>query len=202
MVPEAALSLYVLYLALAFGVRTLVHLRRTGSSGFSGISGRPGSAEWIGGVLFVVALVAGLAAPILQLAGVLGPIDALDGEMGHAAGLGLFGGGMVTTLVAQFAMGDSWRIGVDEGERTELVTSGPFQSVRNPIFAGMIPVGIGLALLAPNVVAIVAVVALIAALEIQTRLVEEPYLLRTHGDDYARYASQVGRFFPLVGRLR
>lgn len=200
--PEAALSLYVLYLALAFGVRTLVHLRRTGSSGFRGISGRPGSAEWTGGVLFVVALVAGLAAPILQLAEVLDPIAALDGEMGHAAGLGLFGGGMVTTLVAQFAMGDSWRIGVDESERTELVTSGPFQSVRNPIFAGMIPVGVGLALLAPNVVAIVAVVALIAALEIQTRLVEEPHLLRTHGEEYARYARQVGRFFPLVGRLR
>jgi len=200
--PEAALSLYVLYLALAFGVRTAVHLRRTGATGFSGISGRPGSAEWIGGVLFVVALVAGLAAPILQLAGVLGPIDALDGEMGHAAGLGLFGGGLVTTLVAQFAMGDSWRIGVDESDRTDLVTTGPFSSVRNPIFAGMIPVGVGLALLAANVVAIVAVVALIAALEIQTRLVEEPYLLRAHGEAYRSYAAQVGRFFPLVGRLR
>ena len=200
--PEAALSLYVLYLVLAFGVRTLVHLRRTGATGFSGISGSPGSAEWLGGVLFVVALVAGLAAPILQLAGVLDPIEALDGEMGYAAGLGLYGGGLVTTLVAQFAMGDSWRIGVDERDRTELVTSGPFSSVRNPIFAGMIPVGVGLALLAPNVVAVVAVVALIAALEIQTRLVEEPYLLRAHGDEYARYAARVGRFFPLVGRLR
>ena len=200
--PEAALSLYLLYLFLAFGVRSLVHLRRTGSSGFSGISGRPGSAEWVGGVLFVVALVMGLAAPILQLADVIEPIDALDGEMAQAAGLGLFGGGMVTTLVAQFAMGDSWRIGVNETDRTELVTTGPFQSVRNPIFAGMIPVAIGLALLAPNVVAIVAVVALIAALEIQTRLVEEPYLLRTHGQAYATYAAKVGRFFPLVGRLR
>lgn len=200
--PEAALSLYVLYLALAFGIRTLVHLRRTGSTGFSGISGRPGSAEWIGGVLFVVALVAGVAAPLLQLAGALDPIGPLDGEMGHAAGLGLFGGGLVTTLVAQFAMGDSWRIGVDESDRTDLVTTGPFSSVRNPIFAGMIPAGIGLALLAPNVVAIVAVVALVAALEIQTRLVEEPYLLRAHGEAYRHYAARVGRFFPLVGRLR
>ena len=200
--PAAALSLYFLYLALAFGIRTLVHLRRTGSTGFSGISGRPGSAEWIGGVLFVVALVTGMAAPLLQLAGGLDPIGPLNGELGHAAGIGLFGGGLVTTLVAQFAMGDSWRIGVDEGERTDLVTTGPFSSVRNPIFAGMIPVGIGLALLAPNVVAIVAVVALVAALEIQTRLVEEPYLLRAHGDAYRQYAARVGRFFPLVGRLR
>ena len=31
--------------------------------------------------------------------------------------------------------------------------------------------------------------------------VEEPYLLRTHGDEYRRYASRVGRFVPGVGRL-
>ena len=66
---------------------------------------------------------------------------------------------------------------------------------------GMIPAGLGIALLVPSVVAILAVVLLVAALEIQTRLVEEPYLLATHGDEYAGYASRVGRFFPLVGRL-
>jgi protein-S-isoprenylcysteine O-methyltransferase Ste14 len=197
-----ALAFYALFLLLAFGLRTLVHLRRTGSSGFSGISGRPGSAEWTGGVLFVVAIVLGAAAPALDLAGVLDPIGALDGELGHAAGGGLFFGGFCATLLAQVAMGDSWRIGVDESDRTELVTGGPFAAVRNPIFSGMIPVAIGLALLVPNVVALLAVVALVAALEIQTRLVEEPYLLRTHGDAYRSYAARAGRFLPLVGRLR
>jgi ABC-type nickel/cobalt efflux system permease component RcnA len=34
-------------------------------------------------------------------------------------------------------MGASWRIGVDEGERTTPVTTGPFGLVRNPIFAAM-----------------------------------------------------------------
>ena len=183
-------------------MRTAVHHRRTGSSGFIGISGRPGSSEWVGGVLFVVAIVLGLLAPILQLAGAIDPIAALDGEIAQAAGIGLYGGGAMTTIVAQFAMGDSWRIGVDERERTDLVTTGPFSAVRNPIYAGMIPVSLGLALLVPNVVAIAAFVALLAALQIQTRLVEEPYLLRTHGDAYSGYASRVGRFFPFVGRLR
>ena len=46
-----ALVLYGLYLALAFVLRTALHRRRTGRSGFSGISGAPGSAEWLGGVL-------------------------------------------------------------------------------------------------------------------------------------------------------
>jgi hypothetical protein len=40
-----ALALFALYLALAFGARTFLQLRRTGSSGFKGISGHPGSAE-------------------------------------------------------------------------------------------------------------------------------------------------------------
>ena len=200
--PVAALVLYGLFLAVAFVARTVIQLRRTGSSGFRGISGRPGSAEWIGGVLFAVAMVLAPVAPLLDLAGVLDPVGALDGEFGHAAGIGLFFGGFVTTVVAQAAMGESWRIGVDESERTALVTGGPFAYVRNPIFSGMIPVAFGLALLVPNVVALVAVVALVVALEIQTRLVEEPYLLRTHGEAYRGYASRAGRFLPFVGRLR
>jgi protein-S-isoprenylcysteine O-methyltransferase Ste14 len=38
-------------------------------------------------------------------------------------------------------------------------------------------------------------------LELQVRLVEEPYLIRTHGDEYRAYAARVGRFVPGVGRL-
>lgn len=64
------------------------------------------------------------------------------------------------------------------------------------------PASLGLALLVPNLVAVVAFLALGIALELQTRVVEEPYLLRTHGRSYADYAAKVGRFFPGVGRLR
>lgn len=197
-----ALLFLAVYLLLAFGARSIVQKARTGSTGFKGISGEVGSIEWIGGVLFAVALALGALAPVLDLAGVLGPVDALDTETVQAAGGGLFFGGLISTVLAQAAMGDSWRIGVDHDERTELVTDGPFSYVRNPVFAGMIPAGLGIALLVPSVVAILAVVLLVAALEIQTRMVEEPYLLRAHGDDYAAYASRVGRFFPGVGRLK
>lgn len=196
-----ALLFLAAYLLLCFGARSAVQKARTGSTGFKGISGEVGSVEWTGGVLFAVALVLGALAPILDLAGILGPIDALNTEVAHAAGGGLFFGGLLSTVLAQAAMGDSWRIGVDHAERTELVTDGPFSYVRNPVFAGMIPAGIGIALLVPSVVAIVGVVLLVAALEIQTRMVEEPYLLEAHGDEYAGYASRVGRFFPGVGRL-
>jgi protein-S-isoprenylcysteine O-methyltransferase Ste14 len=196
-----ALGLYTLYLALAFGLRTWLQLRRTGESGFKGISGRPGSLEWTAGVLFAVALAIGVAAPILDVADVLEPLDALDSAGFRATGVALFAVGLTATLYAQIAMGESWRIGVDEEEQTDLVTSGPFATVRNPIFAAMLPTSIGLALVVPNAVAIVGVAALLVALEIQVRLVEEPYLLRAHGAAYREYAARVGRFVPGLGRL-
>ena len=61
-----AIGLHVLYLALAFGGRTLLQLRSTGSRGFKGISGRPLLAEWTGGALFVGAFLLGLAARLLR----------------------------------------------------------------------------------------------------------------------------------------
>jgi protein-S-isoprenylcysteine O-methyltransferase Ste14 len=196
-----ALVLYALYLGLAFGLRSLIQLRRTGSAGFHGVGGRPGSAEWLAGVGFTVALLLGLAAPVLALLGLVEPVPALDATAVHAAGLLLATTGIAATFYAQVAMGTSWRIGVEEGERTELVTAGPFALVRNPIFAAMLPTGVGLTLLVPSWVAFAGLVGLALALELQVRVVEEPYLLRSHGEAYARYAARVGRFVPGIGRL-
>lgn len=197
-----ALLAYVAYLALAFGLRTAIHLRRTGSSGFEGISGRPGSAEWLAGVLFVVAIAVGFAAPLLALTELVEPIAALDTTAVHVAGIASFALGLAGTLAAQVAMGDSWRIGVEAGATTDLVVEGPFALVRNPVFAAMLPASAGLALMVPSVVALAGLAALVVALELQVRVVEEPYLRRVHGSAYAGYAARVGRFLPGVGRLR
>ena len=97
-------------------------------------------------------------------------------------------------------MGSSWRIGVDPAESTALVTQGPFAWVRNPIFSGMLPTSLGLALMVPSWLAIVGFVALAIALQLQVRVVEEPHLRRVHSDSYARYEARVGRFVPGLGR--
>ncbi len=201
MTAELALALYVVYGGLTFGVRTLVQIRRTGSRGFHGVGGRPGSAEWFAGVGFVVALAVGFTAPLLALLDVVEPIAALDVTPLHVAGVALAVAGIATTFAAQVAMGTSWRIGVDPGERTALVTTGPFALVRNPIFAAMLPTALGLTLMVPSWIALVGLVGLVLALELQVRAVEEPYLLAVHGDAYATYAARVGRFVPGVGRL-
>ncbi len=65
----------------------------------------------------------------------------------------------------------------------------------------MIPTAIGLALMVPSIVAIAAVFALAVALELQVRVVEEPYLLSAQGRPYRDYAARTGRFVPKVGRL-
>lgn len=173
----------------------------TGDSGWRArrLPGQTASLEWWAGRLFVVALLVGLAAPLADLAGV-DPIGALSADLVAYAGIATASSGVLLMLAAQLSMGDSWRIGVDETESTELVTDGAFRIVRNPIFTAMLVTAVGLALMVPNVIAVAGLIALIAALEFQVRGVEEPYLTRVHGQRYVQYAGRVGRFVPALGR--
>jgi hypothetical protein len=107
---------------------------------------------------------------------------------------------VVATLGAQMSMGDSWRIGADKNERTGLVTGGAFGLAPNPIFSAMLLTAVGLASMVPNVLASVGSAALVVALELQVRGVEEPYLHTVHGETYAASRLRVGRFIPRVGR--
>ncbi|HEY8514119.1 MAG TPA: isoprenylcysteine carboxylmethyltransferase family protein [Candidatus Binatia bacterium] len=198
--PVLALVGFVLFALLAFGWRTWVHWRRTGSSGFRGFSGRAGSLERFAGLLFAVAIAAAPLAAVLDLTGTLTRVALLDTTLARVVGLVAYALGVAGTLWSQLAMGDSWRIGVDPSERTTLVTRGPYRSVRNPIFSFMVLAVAGLALLTPNVLALAAVAALIVAVEIQVKKVEEPYLERTHGDAYRAYRARTGRFVPGIGR--
>jgi len=110
--------------------------------------------------------------------------------------------GIFATVYAQLDMGDSWRIGVDPGETTTLVRTGVFGWVRNPIFTAMITFGFGIALVTPSLVALAGFLLLVATIELQVRIIEEPYLLTVHGDDYRSYLTNVGRFMPGVGVSR
>jgi len=141
----------------------------------------------------------GLRHGVLLADETLEPIDALDRTAIQVAGAALAGAGIALTVMAQFAMGDSWRVGVDPDERTSLVTGGLFSIVRNPIYTGLVATFAGIALLAPNVLTIGGELLLIAAVELETRLLEEPYLARVHGREYTDYC---GRFVPGLGRLR
>ena len=197
----AALVLSCLYLVLTFGVRVAIQLRRTGSTGLLGFDRDLGALGLFAEALFVLALAMAGSAPILALLGVLEPVPALDGVVGNTIGLVIAVVGIAFTFGAQLAMGDEWRVGVDPEERHGLVTDGPFGLVRNPIYSAMLPTVFGFVLMVPSAIAIAGFVALVVALELQVRVVEEPYLLNAHGDAYATYAARVGRFVPGFGLL-
>ena len=124
--------------------------------------------------LLVVGLVAGADA-------VLGPWSLAGAAVAVAA--------VVLVAVAQLQMGSSWRIGVDLGERTELVRTGLYTEIRNPIYTGMVAFAVGQALLLPSGWTVAAVVAMTVGVQIQVRAVEEPYLVVAHGPAFARWAS-------------
>ncbi len=109
--------------------------------------------------------------------------------------------GVSLTLAAQLGMGSAWRIGVNDTEQTNLVTDGLFALVRNAIFTAMGLTGLGLTLMVPNMVAVIGFVALLLALELQVRVVEEPYLRALHGHTYTQYQAITGRFLPALGTV-
>ena len=132
--PVVALVLFAVFGLLGFGWRSWLQRRRTGSTGFHGVSGRVGSVEWFAGVGFVVAMAAAVFAPALQLAGLVSPLSFLHAPWIQLTGIVLAVVGIAATVYAQIDMGDSWRIGVDPTETTTLVRQGVFGFVRNPIF--------------------------------------------------------------------
>ena len=71
-----------------------------------------------------------------------------------------------------------------------------FGLVRNPIYTAMLIFEFGIALLAVNFVTIAGFLLAFAALELQVRRVEEPYLLAKHDATYRDYIGRVGRFSP------
>jgi protein-S-isoprenylcysteine O-methyltransferase Ste14 len=202
MIALTALAVLLLWLLVAFGLRSIVQRRRTGDAGWRSPGGQRGTLQWWSRTIIGFgAVAAGLAAPVADLAG-LPTVAVLDRTWLRLAGLALAVAAAAATFAAQVAMGASWRIGVDESERTALVTAGPFRLVRNPIFTAAIGVLAGVALAVPNLIALAGLAAAVFGVQVQVRRIEELYLLRAHGNAYRRYAARVGRFVPGVGRLR
>jgi protein-S-isoprenylcysteine O-methyltransferase Ste14 len=199
---KLAAAMLVVFLVLTLFVRVAIQLRQTGTTGLIGLRKGAGPLEWISGLLFLGGMAMAIFSLQLVLQDDLDTISAIDVDGVHAVGIALAATGGIAVFAAQLGMGASWRIGVSDDQGTALVTGGWFRLCRNPIYAAMIVGWTGFGLMVPTWLAFAAVVVIAVALELQVRVVEEPYLLRTHGDEYRRYGAGVGRFLPGVGRLR
>jgi protein-S-isoprenylcysteine O-methyltransferase Ste14 len=109
-------------------------------------------------------------------------------------GWGLLLLSLVLVWVAQSHMANSWRIGIDVNNKTELVTSGLFAYSRNPVFLGIMIANVGLFLTIPNAFTLLIISLSVVSINTQIRL-EEVFLENSHGKEYQEYLNQVRRWF-------
>lgn len=114
------------------------------------------------------------------------------GDAMRWAGTVLMGFATLWTGYAQFAMGNSWRIGIP-GEAPPLRTDAAFAVSRNPIFLGMLVFVMGLTIWSPTAVTLTLLAATYMSLEVQIRS-EEAFLERAHGAAYRAYRARVRRW--------
>jgi len=115
-------------------------------------------------------------------------------------GLLLIWGAQTVIFTAQYQMGKTWRMCIDE-EQKDLVTGGLFSLSRNPIYACTVVITMGVFLLSPAPWSLWLISNAMIFVSIQARL-EEQFLLESHGETYRHYAQKVGRFVPGLGYIK
>lgn len=92
-------------------------------------------------------------------------------------------------------MGRDWRMAVAVGEKTNLITDGPFSRIRHPIYAFQVLLMMCTVVVVPTLPMLAVAVTHFALMNAKARN-EERYLLLTQPEDYSRYVQRTGRFFP------
>ncbi len=104
--------------------------------------------------------------------------------------------GDIVFAIAVWTMRDSWRAGIAENDKTEIVTSGIYRFSRNPAFLGFNLVYLGILLIFFDWVLFVFSVFASIMLHLQI-LQEEKYLPSVFGEEYLAYKKKVCRY---IGR--
>lgn len=101
--------------------------------------------------------------------------------------------GVVFFISAVLTMADSWRAGIPEKDKTQLVQTGIYRISRNPAFVGFDLTYIGLLIAFPNLLHLVFALFPVVMLHLQI-LQEEPYCRATFGAPYEAYCKKVRRY--------
>ncbi len=170
--------------------------RATGQNAF--IVPRDDSAQGFIGRIFKLLFVLGFMvlavnAFVPQWSAYLLPADFLAKPGIWWVGMALLHLSLLLVVVAQAQMARSWRVGFDVKQRTALVQTGLFRYSRNPVFVGMLATMLGLFLVLPNALTLLAAALTWVVLQIQVRM-EEEYLSKAHGAAYLDYMRRVRRW--------
>ena len=185
----------ILYLFVAFILPTYKTYKKTGINPIT--FGKADTANnYIGFVmkllialLFVVVLFYSLSTTLYKY---LVPINYLENKNLLMVGLVIIHFSLIWISIAQYQMSTSWRIGIDEVNKTELKTKGIFSISRNPIFLGMILSVLGIFFILPNALTFFLTLTTYLVIQIQIRL-EEEFLEKQHGNDYLNYKLKTRR---------
>ena len=136
--------------------------------------------------------IATLGAPIAQLMSIAFGWNHLPAGAGFTGFLiGMLGDGIF--LLSVLCMKDSWRAGIPDKDKTELVTTGIYRYSRNPAFLGFDFMYIGVLLMYGNLLTLGFSVFAMVMLHLQI-LQEERYLANTFGAPYREYCGRVARY--------
>lgn len=185
----------ILYMLVAFVIPTYRTYKQTGINPIT-FGKNDNAHDYIGfimKVLIVLLFVAVLTYSMSEkMYSYLVPISYLQTQTLTIIGLALIHIALVWITIAQFQMSNSWRIGIDEKNKTKLVTDGVFLISRNPIFLGMIISVLGLFFIVPNALTFFLTITTYIVIQIQIRL-EEEFLQKQHAQDYVNYKLKTKR---------
>lgn len=195
--PEKALFIYLLfYFFIVFVLRTYVHWKRTGINALTFTNSD--DAHGYNGKLFTFISILEFAvifiyAFIPNWYEYLLPFWYLEIHYLKAIGWCLLIISLIVVWLAQSQMRASWRIGIDEINDTQMVTTGFYAFSRNPIFLGVMIANMGIFLIIPNAFTLLIISLSTVSINTQVRL-EEEFLSRKHGVNYQKYRKTVRRW--------
>lgn len=111
-----------------------------------------------------------------------------------ATGIILCYSSLLIFLWALISFGKSWRIGIDEKNSNDLITTGAFRYSRNPIFLFMDMYFTGIMLVYPTIIIILLTICSIIGIHFQI-LREEKFLSKKFDSIYLDYKRQTRRYF-------
>jgi protein-S-isoprenylcysteine O-methyltransferase Ste14 len=114
----------------------------------------------------------------------------------ESIGLVIFIAGLAVAVWARIYIGQNWGAPMSEKVDPELVTTGPYRTIRHPIYSGIILAMIGTAI-AVSWYWLIAVV-LLGAYFIYSATVEERYMTDLFPDAYPAYKRTTKMLIPFV----
>lgn len=184
------------FLVVAVFLRIFIQHQRTGDHGIRTASKHAPVLEILPGTVFVLTFCFALTLVVIEYLGsirLLYQLPMFVQLVGFLIGIT----GIAIIVISQFQMGNSWRIGVDQKESTPLITHGLYATSRNPIYFGLLIFWVGLSISFPHLLLWISAAICWVCIELIVRNIEEPYLIRKHGDVFQDYVSQTNRYLPL-----